>query len=302
MRLPLAVLFLGVVLIPGCLNSPEDNMVNFSNTSNAVLSTHQSIVLGADPRFAPLEAYKYYAQLFDYLQEHTGVPIRMVETRSYEEMNELLKNGSVDGSFTCSGPYVRGHDEFGIVALVVPVFRGNITHRAYLIVPVNSSAANFSDLRGARFAFMDPLSNTGYIYPLYRLRLMNETPDSFFGPGNYFFTYGHDNSVFAVSEGLADGAFVDGIMFEYLKREQPELTFRVRVIEVSQDFGAPPFVVSNTTDVLLALRLKQVLLNMHRDEEGRRILERMGIERFVPARDSDYDGLREMWRTVGETS
>jgi phosphonate transport system substrate-binding protein len=280
----------------------SEQTINLSNTVEHLLSRHPAVMLGTDPRFAPFEAYKYYSQLFDYLQEHTGVPIQMVETKTYGEMNELLKKGDVEGTFTCSGPYVAAHKDFGVQALVVPVFKDNVTHRAYLIVPVNSSAENFSDLRGTKFAFMDPISNTGYVYPLYRLKLMNETPDSFFGDNNYFFTYSHDNSVFAVAEGLADGAFVDGIVFEYMKREHWDITSKVKVIEVSEDFGAPPFVISNSTDVLLALRLKRVLLNMHRDEEGRRILDNMGIERFAQARDSDYDGVRAMWRIVGGTS
>jgi phosphonate transport system substrate-binding protein len=41
-------------------------------------------------------------------------------------------------------------------------------------------------------------------------------------------------------------------------------------------------------------RLKQIFLEAHTDEQGKAILEKMMIEKFVPIDDSAYDSIREM--------
>ena len=43
-----------------------------------------------------------------------------------------------------------------------------------------------------------------------------------------------------------------------------------------------------------AADLREVILGAHEDPEGRKILGRMRIERFVPIADSAYDSVREM--------
>lgn len=47
-------------------------------------------------------------------------------------------------------------------------------------------------------------------------------------------------------------------------------------------------------------RLKEIMLNMHRQGEGKRVLKTLGIERFIPGRDSEYGPTREMIKAVGE--
>jgi len=84
-----------------------------------------------------------------------------------------------------------GKKEFGLKPLVVPVAHGEPVYYSYIIVPKDSPAKTFEDLKGTRFAFSDPQSNTGKLVPTYMLAIRNETPDSFFS--TYVFTYAHDN-------------------------------------------------------------------------------------------------------------
>lgn len=90
-------------------------------------------------------------------------------------------------------------------------------------------------MRGKRFAFSDPLSNSGKLYPTYRLSLINETTESFFGldengRNNSFFTYSHDNSIIAVAEQVADGAAVDSLVYEYMRITKPEIISKTKII------------------------------------------------------------------------
>jgi phosphonate transport system substrate-binding protein len=97
-----------------------------------------------------------------------------------------------------------------------------------------------------------------------------------------------------------DGAAVDNLVFEYLSRTHPEFTSKTKVIEKSPPYGIPPVVVPPSLDPKLKNSLREILLNVHRDEEGKEILKGMMIDKFVTVDDSAYDSIREMNRWVAE--
>ncbi len=237
--------------------------------------------------------------MIQYISKKLGGPVKIVHRRTYQEINDLIKNGEIDFAFTCSGPYVEGNKEFGLKILVAPEAHGRNTYNSYIIVPENSSYENMTDLRGKRFAFTDPLSNSGTFYPAYRLSLINETPESFFGVdengrNNYIYTYSHDNSIIAVAEQLAEGAAVNSQVYEYMKKVRPDIISKTRIIEISPPYANPPVVVSKDVDPFLEKKLRDIFLNMDNDEEGKKILSSVMIDRFININDSAYDSIREM--------
>ena len=121
---------------------------------------------------------------------------------------------------------------------------------------------------------------------------MQETPESFFQ--SYVYTWGHDKSIKAVAQGIVDGAAVDHLIWEYANRVSPELTSRTKVIKKSPPFGIPPVVSRLGLDPELIKKVKEIFLNMHREEKGRMILKGMMIDKFVVVDDSSYDSIREM--------
>lgn len=205
-----------------------------------------------------------------------------------------MKN--VQAGLICTGAYVDGHEKFGLRALVVPVCYEKPSYHSYIITPRDSLVQNFEQLRGKRFAFTDPLSNSGYYYPMYLLAMKNETPDSFFS--SYIFTYSHDNSIQAVSEGLVDAAAVDSLVYEYDLYDKPELGENTNIVHRSPAFCINPVVVPADTDSAYEKKLKKILVGMHLEPEGKRILEKLKIDRFVEVEDSQYDFVREMRKTV----
>ncbi len=245
----------------------------------------------------PRAGFAYYRRLLDYIGVQLGRPVQFVTKNKYEEINNLLKKGDLDIAFVCSGPYVAGHEEFGLELLVVPQAYGKTVYYSYIIVRSDSSLKTFDDLQPEQqpYPFSDPDSNTGKLVPTYMLA--RGTPDTFFK--KYFFTYGHDTSIKAVAERLVDGAAVDHLIWDYLNQTDPTYTSRTKIIQKSLPCGIPPVVVRRELDVQTKERLKKILLNIDKDEAGREILKGMMIERFVSADDTAYDSIREMreWTT-----
>lgn len=292
------ILLLLLLFISGCVEKTEKIDLSIVEEHGRV-SDDPAVRVAIASVVSPKESYEYYEDLITYISKEIGGSVKIVQRRSYREINELIKNNEIDFAFVCGGAYIEGNSEFGMKLLVAPVVDNNTTYNSYIIVNIESSYSDIADLRGKKFAFSDPLSNSGMIYPSYRLSLINETPDSFFGKdkngrNNWFFTYSHDNSIIAVEQNLAEGAAVDSLVYDYMKETRPEIISKTRIIEISPPFGIPPLVVSKDIDPFLEKKLTRILLEMGNNEEGKRILANISIDRFTRINDSAYDPIREM--------
>ncbi|WP_376792714.1 phosphate/phosphite/phosphonate ABC transporter substrate-binding protein [Thermoflexus sp.] len=241
---------------------------------------------------SPQSSAEAYQALLDYLARRLGRPVEMVQRRDYAAMNAAIARGEVDIAFVCTWAYVIGRREHGFSLLAVPVVNGKPTYQSWVIVRADLPVQTMADLRGRTFAFVDPLSNTGYLYPRYLVHQLGETPETFFR--RTFFTYGHDRAIQAVAQGVADGAAVDSLVFQFLMEQKPELGAKVRVIARSPEFGAPPVVAAPTLPPNLRVEIQDLLLNAHQDPEGKQALRAIGVERFVAGEDAWYDEVRRL--------
>jgi phosphonate transport system substrate-binding protein len=238
------------------------------------------------------ESIVYYEALLGHLEEYVGRPVHIVQRKTYAEVNDLLRAGTVDLGFICTYSYVLARDEFGLDILVAPVINEKMEYYSYIIVHKDSGIKSFEELRGKSFAFTDPISNSGRLYPLYKLYKKGERPETFFSQS--IFTYSHDNSVNAVAEKLVDGAAVDSLIFYYMEDRYPDVFSNVTVIDKSQPFGIQPVVVRPGVDAELRNTLKTFFLTLHETGRGQKILRDLKFDRFMPQDDSAYDGIREM--------
>jgi len=245
---------------------------------------------------SPEETLSVYQELMDYIAAKLGRPVELKQRRTYQEVNDMLGTGKLDAAILCSGTYVHAKRQYGVELLAVPVIHGSPTYRSYIIVPQSSTAASLEELHRKRFAFTDPLSTSGYLYPVYALVSKGRQPATFFT--KTLFTYSHDNSIEAVAERVVDGAAVDSLIYDYLQASNPALVARTRIIHRSPPFGAQPVGVPKSLDPATKRALRDLFLGMDQDPEGRRILKQLGVDRFIPGEDRMYDSIRKMLQVV----
>lgn len=231
-----------------------------------------------------------YERLAGYLGRKVGRPVQFVQRRTYREAMELLEIGENDFSWICSFPYAKYRDSkiFGLMA--VPVFEGEPLYRSYIIVHKYGSFRTITDLERKVFAYADPDSNTGYVVPRGILKDLGHNPDRFFR--HTFFTYSHAETIEAVAERVADGAAVDSYVWEHLNQHQPSLTGRTKIIQRSETYGFPPLVYRIGVNPDVRARMTDALLTMDKDPEGRALLARLMLDRFITAPSSLYDTVR----------
>lgn len=286
---------------PGCGNDADTLVVDFSKRIKVEIpeprkaeKSQLRVAVGA--MISPKETFDYYRQILDYIGNHLGKEVVLIQRKTYAEVNDLFARGRIDIGFICSGPYAAGKEKYGFELLATPEVQGSHFYQAYLIGGKDSSYHSLADLRGSVFAFTDPSSNTGKLVPLYWLAGLGEQPESFFQ--SVVYTYSHDNSILAVSKGLVDAASVDGLIWEYYNQKNPAFTSKTRIIKKSRSYGIPPIVASNQLDRDSKQEIQALLLSMHRDPDGRRILQELMIDSFVEADDNWYDPIRGMQKNL----
>jgi phosphonate transport system substrate-binding protein len=226
-----------------------------------------------------------------WLERRLKRPVVFVQRGNYREVLDLIRGGKIDFAWICGYPYVRYQHELSLVA--VPLWRGRPYYQSYLIVPAyDRKSSSLTDLRGKIFSYSDPDSNSGYLYPQYRLTGMGENPTTFFS--RHFFTWGHRKVVEAVGVGLADGGAVDGYVWETLAETHPALTGNTRIIERSPEFGHPPFVARPDIPAAELQRFRAVLVDMPSDAEGAELLHLLRLDGFVAGRPGLFDEIRRM--------
>ncbi len=285
----------------GCGSDPDQVTVDFAKTlplaRPAPHAGESGTLRGAvAAMISPRETFIHYRQLLAYLAQKSGKDLEFVQRKTYEEINELLGKGEIDLAFICSGPYASARDRYGLVPLAVPEVQGSTSYQAYLIVNRSSPFHRLQDLKGQTFAFTDPDSNTGRLVPTFWLAELDQRPETFFK--QVIYTYSHDNSILAVARGLVAGAAVDGLVWEYFQATNPVFTSKTRIIKKSQAYGIPPLVASRHLPAAEGKRLQQVLLSMHQDPEGKKILSELLIDRFLPLQEEWYDSIRSMHRRL----
>ena len=238
------------------------------------------------------ENLRFLDQWSEYLESKMGREVELVMRKSYREVMDLLDSRAIDFAWICGYPYVQTRESKSVRLLSVPIYRGEPRYRSYIIVPSDSPYRQFSDLKGKIFAFSDPDSNSGYLYPLSLLARKDEKPGAYFR--QTFFTFNHAETVQAVAEYYADGGAVDSYIWEYLAGFRPDLTEKTRIIKKSPSFGFPPVVSRLGLDAKTVKSMKSALENMSSDTAGEELLSQLKLDGFGDYPDSLFNEIRTM--------
>lgn len=258
-------------------------------TPLGTLADHHKLLIGMTPVFLN-SLQRINAKWEKWLSEQTDAETHFIQRRSYEEIVQLLSVDKIQAAWLCGYPYVINRSFLDLAA--VPLFRGSTHYHSYFIVRKDSSITRWTQLKNKPFAYSDPLSNSGWLYPNYFLLKRKIRPQSFFK--KTFFTWGHPNTVKAVSAGLAHGGAVDSYVWEVMHaRGMPE-ALNTRIIHRSPAFPQPAFVTTRTMPAKVRETFVKSLLTMGEDAASREILKANGLDGFRTISPDAYDVIKHM--------
>jgi phosphonate transport system substrate-binding protein len=243
----------------------------------------QTFVLGKVTANAR-KSYKRLRAMADYLGprlndlgiRHTRIKL----ARTNREMVEFLRRGEVDcfSESPLSALYLAENGDAEI--LLREWKKGAPSYHTVFIARKGSGIESLSDLRGKKIVFEDPGSTSAYLVPFSILRglgfsmvEMASVRDPLpAGKGGYVFGREEMNIPLWVQRGLADaGAFSDQ---DWRERTPAALKKALKIIHRTAPILRSVLSVRRTLRPDIKRRLKQLLLGMHKDAEGRRVLKK----------------------------
>ncbi len=284
-------------------NNGDTKIIDFSDqnikkSQTTKKDTIQKLNVAVSAIISPRETFTFYEELFNYISKKLDYKIEFKQRKTYKEVDQLLAQNEVDLAFICTGAYVMDKKNCNLELLAVPVCYGKPFYQSYIIVPKTSSITKFIELKGKTFAYTDPLSNSGKLYADKRVKELGFKSGEFFG--STVFSYAHDISMQLISKGVIDGASVDGLIYEYMAEHHPESVTQIKIIEKSEDFAISPVVVPANLKKETKEKLKKILTTLHEDTEGKKILNKLSIDKFVEGKEADYNHIEEMIRFIKE--
>lgn len=235
----------------------------------------------------------------DYLEAEIGVPVEGFVTIDHAAAVEALRAGEADISFAGALPYVLAHHQVGAEVILAEVYRGKPTYTARIFVHKDSDIETPEDLRGTSIAFADPISESGYLYPLEILAdagLLEPgaDPQTFFD--RVYFAGGYQQAIQAVANGLVDAAGVSEFADMLLTPEQQS---EVRWIAESEPIPSHAVIARKGLDPALEERFANAMLKLN-EPENRWLLQHVyGPDGYVRAEHEDYEPVADVARRYG---
>jgi phosphonate transport system substrate-binding protein len=235
----------------------------------------------------------------DWLAAEIGVPVEGFVTLDHAAAIEALRNQSADISFMGALPYVLARDQIGAEVLLSEIYRGRPSYVARIFVRRDDGIETVADLAGKTIAFADPISESGYLYPLEivadaGLLEPGADPQSFFG--RVYFAGGYQQAIQAVANGLVDAAGVSEFADLLLSPEQQS---QIRWIAESRPIPAHAVIARPGLDPALKEKFVQAMLKLN-EPENRSLLQHVyGPDGYVRADHEAYEPVAEVARRHG---
>lgn len=226
-----------------------------------------------------------------YLEEALGVPVKHFVATNYAGVVEALRNGTADVGFMGPLQYVIARKHAGAVPLLGEVYQGKPYYHSRIFVRKDSGIASLADLKGKTIAFTDPISSSGYLYPVDIFRkagLFDAKPDDFFR--RVYFAGGDEQAIRAVHNGFVDAAGISEFSYNLLRVEE-----RDDIISIAESDPLPSHcvVVRKGLPEARRTKLKNALLALN-DGENKKLLKLLyGVDGYVEVTHDDFKQVEE---------
>lgn len=270
---------------------------------------------GADEPLAPLTfgiprpysaeaAATDAAMLEGYLSSALKRPVKSRTFPDYDQLSAALAKGELDFAWITPLSYVKATRAAEVYAIAKTLRRG-LYYRGVLFVRADAKPKALADLKGARVAWVDPGSGSGYVFPRALLLKEGQKLDGFFAAEK--FAGDHKAACAAVLGGDADAGatfaggdevagWTAGGCVETLGAVEAA---KLRVVAVSERIPNEVIAARPGFDEGLAGQLAGIFANLSETDAGRTLLRQVfRADGFGLALEQDFDPVRQAMESV----
>lgn len=233
-----------------------------------------------------------------YLERETGMQVKDFVATNYAGVVEALKNGTADVGFMGPLQYIIAHQQAGAKPLLGELYNGKATYESHIFVRKDSGINALEDLKGKSIAFTDPISSSGYLYPLAIFRekgLVNGAPEEFFK--RVYFAGGDEQAIRAVYNKFVDAVGVGQYSYNLLRPDERDA---VKVLAASRPIPSHCIVVRKGLSKEAAGKLKKALLALNEEGPDHGLLQNLySVDGYTEITHEDFAETERLARELG---
>jgi phosphonate transport system substrate-binding protein len=235
-------------------------------------------------------------KVMEYLSRKVGVRFVVVPVIGYERSVEKLASGGIDAGIFGSAPAFISIKRGVAEPIARPEARKSSVYYGYWLTLKGSGLRNIKDFKGKRFAYVDPFTSAGYLFPRAAIKEKGFDPERFFGSVKFSKT--HEASIQMLLNGTVDGCAAKDTAYKKFIDTNIELKDRLVIVDVDGPFPERSLVISKRVDEAVRRKVREALLEMDGDPEGKRVLAEAGRDRYVETADADFAAIERILKTL----
>jgi phosphonate transport system substrate-binding protein len=229
--------------------------------------------------------------LSDELKKETGLAFTGDVPTSYAAVVEAMCADRVDVGWVSPLAYILAHEKCGADMSLVSVTRVGTKYWGVVVTRVDSPIQKIEDLEGKRFAWVDPGSTSGYLFPRSMMEARGVTPDSL---GQQVFAGGHDKVGIAILQGQVDAGAMGKDSIPRLDSIQAGASQQLRIVEESQDIPNDGVAFRKGLPADTVQTIREALLRISAREDGQKLFEEaIGTRGVAETNDAAYEPVRQ---------
>lgn len=268
-------------------------------TAPSSSGAQDKIVIGILPEMNVFKQMQRFKPLFDYLTAKVGVKVEPTILSRYGNIIDSIKKQEIHGAFFGSFTGALAITQLGVEPLARPVnLDGTSTYHGYIFVRKDSGIKTIADMKGKTLALVERATTAGYIFPLAWLKANGvKDIDSYFS--DYYFAGSHDATVMDVYNGKVDVGSGKNTIYDRVIAENPKIGQELAILARSPLVPSNGLCVRPEVSNDLKKKLKDALLNLHKDPAGAEVLAIQGAIKFVETTKEDYQPVIDLAKEAG---
>jgi phosphonate transport system substrate-binding protein len=271
-----------------------------AQAGNAADCPNNGVVrFGVEPYDTAPKLVPIYEHIGKLLSEKINCEVKVFVTTNYNAEIEAMRNGKLEiGEFGPLG-YVLAHQVAKAEAVAAFGTREGKpdTYWASLVTYPTSGIKTVADIKGKSFAFSDPTSTSGHLFPAYGLRKGGVDPDKDI---KAIYAGSHTSSFEALHNKKVDAGELNSAQLESAKQRGHYKDGDLIFLWKSDPIPTDPIAVGGDLPEGFKKRLIEALQTLDLSQlpaADRKIMGMSGL-RFVPQTDGAYDGIRDLVKTL----
>lgn len=248
-----------------------------------LVKSDQEMIIGVHPLHNPKRLHEFFGPIAEYLSQNIeGVNFKIEASLNYAAYDKKLYGRkfhfALPNPFQTINSLKHGYNVFAKMG-------DDENFRGIFLVRKDSNIKKVTDLKGKAVSFPAPTALAATMMPQYYLQKhgLNVMKDI-----NVKYVGSQESSIMNVMLGNTVAGATWPPPWLALSKERPELAKELKVIWQTTSLPNNGLVVRNDVDREMVIQVKNLLLTLHRNPQGKKWLDKMELSKFENATNNTY--------------